>query len=136
MSKQICSLVGLYLSMLTGEDRIIPHDDLLKRLAAADAHVLLPVMRSDGSETERRRDTVFRVLATLYFLIVFFRLDVQYSPLRVVMIKYPEQTKAVIVNVVFFFEQFFFFFFFSDGRHLVLVRVLSQTLCLQSRFEP
>lgn len=87
VSKLICSLVSDYLSMLTGEDRIIPHDDLLKRIAAADPNVLLPTIRSDGCETDRRKEIVFRVLAALYYLIVFFRLDVQYSPLRVVMIK-------------------------------------------------
>jgi hypothetical protein len=100
VSQQVCSLVALYLSMLTGEDRIIPHDDLLKRLAVADPNVLLPTVRSDGCETDRRRETVFRALATLYYLIVFFRLDVQYSPLRVVMIKY-----------IIFFVCFWRFFF-------------------------
>jgi hypothetical protein len=110
VSKQICSLVVQYLAMLTGEDRVIPLDDLLRRLAAADAHVLLPALRSDGTETERRRDTMFRVLATLYFLIVFFRLDTQYSPLRVAMIKLSTWLVCQISCFVLFFFLFFFFF--------------------------
>ncbi len=87
-SRRVTTLVAMYLSMLTGEDRIIPLDDLLKRLAAADSNILFPMVRSDGGETERRRETVLRVLTTLYFVVVFVPLDAQYSPLRVVMVKW------------------------------------------------
>jgi hypothetical protein len=87
-SRRVTMLVAVYLSALTGEDRIVPLDDLLRRLAAADPNLLFPMVRSDGCETERRREMVFRVLASLYFLAVFAPLDPQYSPLRVVMVKW------------------------------------------------
>ncbi len=87
-SRRVTTLVAMYLSMLTGEDRIIPLDDLLKRLAAADSNILFPMVRSDGGETERRREATLRVLTTLYFAVVFVSLDAQYSPLRVVMVKW------------------------------------------------
>jgi hypothetical protein len=82
------TLVTQYLCILTGEDRYLPLDELLKRVESGDTYVLSPAIRSDGSESEKRRALMTRLLCTLYYLAVFFRVDGQHSPLRVAMVKW------------------------------------------------
>ena len=88
VSERITLLVASYLSVLTGEDKILPIEELLKRVGAGDNNALFPTIRSDGSETQRRSDAMFSILVSLFYLAVFFELDPQYSPLRVVLVKW------------------------------------------------
>lgn len=87
-SKALTANITLYLSMLTGEDRFVPFEELVKRVCAGDANVLFPTLRSDGCETEYRRDAQFRLLCSMFYIGVFFQLDAEYSPLRVIMVKW------------------------------------------------
>jgi hypothetical protein len=103
-ARLLTALIVHFLSVLTGEDRIFPQvsaerapnsffepecppqEELLRRVESGDLHVLPPVMRSDGAESERRRALVVRLLSAMHFLALFFALDPQYSPFRVVMV--------------------------------------------------
>ena len=73
---------------MTSEDRVLPLENIVKRVSSGDTNILFPLIRSDGQESNKRKHAVFRILCTMYFLVVFYNFNPRFSPLRVAMVKW------------------------------------------------